>query len=54
MAKKPQHTCTECGYTSPKWLGRCPECGAWGSMEQGAPTPASVSKVGVLTPTSPA
>ncbi|WP_055123202.1 DNA repair protein RadA [Corynebacterium oculi] len=39
MAKKPRsiHTCTECGYSSPKWLGRCPECGAWGSMQESAP-----------------
>ena len=21
--------CQECGYNTPKWLGRCPECGAW-------------------------
>jgi DNA repair protein RadA/Sms len=24
--------CQECGYRSVKWLGRCPECGAWGSL----------------------
>ena len=21
--------CRECGATSPKWLGKCPECEAW-------------------------
>lgn len=30
------HTCTECGYSSPKWLGRCPECGSWGTLEESA------------------
>jgi len=24
--------CQECGAQSPKWLGRCPECGAWNSL----------------------
>ena len=24
--------CTECGAQAPKWLGRCPECGAWSSL----------------------
>ena len=24
--------CTECGSQSPKWLGRCPDCGAWNSF----------------------
>ncbi|MFV1956785.1 MAG: DNA repair protein RadA [bacterium] len=25
-------TCQECGATSPKWLGRCPDCNSWGSV----------------------
>ncbi|MEN6484534.1 MAG: DNA repair protein RadA [Syntrophobacteraceae bacterium] len=24
--------CQQCGHTSPKWLGRCPECQSWHSM----------------------
>jgi len=33
LAKKSsQFTCQECGYVSPKWSGRCPNCGAWGSF----------------------
>jgi DNA repair protein RadA/Sms len=27
-----QHACTECGYTTGKWLGRCPSCGEWGTL----------------------
>ncbi|MGO2648986.1 MAG: ATPase domain-containing protein, partial [Brevibacterium aurantiacum] len=27
-------TCTECGYSTVKWLGRCPECQAWGTLEE--------------------
>ena len=33
-----QHACSECGYTTGKWLGRCPSCGNWGSLaEERAP-----------------
>ena len=42
MAKdKSIYTCTECGGTSSKWLGRCPNCEAWNtlveSVAEGAP-----------------
>lgn len=26
--------CTNCKYSSPRWLGRCPECDAWNSFEE--------------------
>ncbi len=26
------YTCSECGATSPKWLGKCPACGAWNTL----------------------
>lgn len=33
MAKiKTVFYCQGCGYQSPKWLGRCPDCGAWNSL----------------------
>ena len=46
MAKdKTLYTCTECGGTSPKWLGKCPHCGAWNTLiESVAEAPASASK----------
>jgi DNA repair protein RadA/Sms len=28
---KPVFVCQECGSQSPKWQGRCPDCGAWNS-----------------------
>jgi DNA repair protein RadA/Sms len=31
---RPAHRCTECGYTSAKWVGRCPECQVWGSIQE--------------------
>jgi len=33
MAKdKTIFTCSECGGTSPRWLGKCPACGAWNTL----------------------
>ena len=29
-------TCQSCGHQSPKWLGKCPECGEWNSVEERA------------------
>ena len=41
-ARVPGFRCTECGWTSPKWVGRCGECQAWGTVaEVSAPTSAS-------------
>lgn len=38
-AERPSFHCTECGWTSPRWAGRCGECQAWGTVEEaGAPT----------------
>ena len=35
MAKeKITYRCSECGWTSPKWVGQCRECGAWGTVDQ--------------------
>ena len=32
--KKVMFECMACGYESPKWLGKCPNCGAWNQMEE--------------------
>lgn len=37
MAKKNgsiMYKCSACGYQQPRWLGRCPECGEWNSLEE--------------------
>ncbi len=28
------YKCSSCGYTQPAWLGRCPQCGEWNSMQE--------------------
>ncbi|MCL2760464.1 MAG: DNA repair protein RadA [Desulfuromonadales bacterium] len=32
MKNKALFACQKCGYQSAKWLGKCPDCGAWNSM----------------------
>lgn len=29
---KTKFVCTECGYETPKWFGKCPECGEWNTL----------------------
>ena len=36
MAKeKTIFTCSDCGGTSPRWLGKCPHCNAWNTLVEG-------------------
>lgn len=42
MRQKTVFNCSQCGSQSPKWLGKCPDCGAWNSMvEEQQPTAAA-------------
>ena len=34
MKIKTTYICNECGYQTQKWLGKCPGCNAWGSLEE--------------------
>jgi DNA repair protein RadA/Sms len=46
-AARPTHRCTECGWTTGRWVGRCGECQTWGSVvEAGAPQLAQVTSSG--------
>ena len=41
--RRTQHSCTACGNTQPRWLGRCPDCGEWDTIvENTVDPPASV------------
>ncbi|MEY4710697.1 MAG: repair protein RadA [Pseudomonadota bacterium] len=57
MAKeKTIYTCTECGGTSPRWLGKCPHCEAWNtlieSVAEGAAAPGK-NRFAALATTTP-
>ena len=42
--EKTVFACTACGYETARWVGRCPGCGAWNTMEEGVvDTPAAKS-----------
>lgn len=32
--KRSYYECQQCGCQSPRWLGRCPDCGTWGSLTE--------------------
>lgn len=32
--RKSKFMCKDCGYESPKWMGRCPGCGEWNTMNE--------------------
>ena len=35
MAKaKTQFLCNSCGSVHPKWMGKCPDCGTWDSLQE--------------------
>ena len=39
--------CSQCGFETPKWLGKCPGCGEWNTLEEEtrtAPSPAQTAK----------
>ena len=31
---KTVYVCSNCGETSPRWMGRCPSCGSWNTMNE--------------------
>jgi len=36
--------CRECGGTNAKWLGKCPQCGAWNTLEEAVAEPTGTAK----------
>ena len=51
---KTMYVCSECGYSNPKWSGRCPECNEWNTMQesvidQGAGSKSPTAKARTVT-----
>ena len=40
---KSVYICSECGYESAKWVGKCPGCSAWNTMEEEIAVPTKAS-----------
>ncbi len=45
------YACTECGYSAGRWFGRCPGCGVFGTLLEGAPAYGSKSDGNAARPT---
>ncbi|MGW4485870.1 DNA repair protein RadA [Amycolatopsis sp. NPDC004368] len=56
MVKKTStvYRCAECGHEAAKWLGRCPECQAWGSLEERGGVKPAITRVAAGAPSAPA
>ncbi|TIC80135.1 DNA repair protein RadA [Nocardioides sp. GY 10127] len=51
---RPAYRCSECGWETVKWVGRCGECQAWGSVAEAAASPAPRTEAApVATPAVP-
>ena len=52
---KTVYVCSNCGETSPRWMGRCPSCGSWNTMNEDvvaeAPKAGPVSYTHLTLPT---
>src|SRR5215831_14384664 len=45
MAKlRTKYICQQCGGEQNKWVGKCPDCGAWNTLEETVEQPASASQ----------
>lgn len=48
----PAYVCTECGWTTAKWVGRCGECQQWGTVQEQAAKTGIVQRVSALPPSA--
>jgi DNA repair protein RadA/Sms len=48
----PAYVCTECGWTTAKWVGRCGECQQWGTVAEQAAQTGIVRRVEATAPTA--
>jgi DNA repair protein RadA/Sms len=53
MAKsRTQYVCAECGGTSPRWQGQCPQCGAWNSLAEATVESPASARFASIAPTA--
>lgn len=49
VKQKTKFVCQECGYESPKWMGKCPGCGAWNTFTEELAAPVSSRRLTFAT-----
>ncbi|MCL2595934.1 MAG: AAA family ATPase, partial [Promicromonosporaceae bacterium] len=47
---RPAYRCSECGWGTAKWVGRCGECQAWGTVAEDGPATAGPRTAAVTPP----
>jgi len=47
-----QFRCSDCGQVSPKWLGKCPGCDAWGTLQEEMAATSQPKSAGKASPVS--
>lgn len=50
---EPRYRCNECGWSTPRWVGRCGQCQAWGSVAESHPAPSAVKSARPASPAQP-
>ena len=50
MKTRTIHVCRDCGTTSPRWVGRCPGCGEWNTLDEETLTSSAAVAAPVSTP----
>ncbi len=53
MKSKIIYTCSECGYESAKWIGKCPDCGGWNTFAESVAVTTKASKKVTQSYTNP-
>lgn len=53
MKLRTVYTCQQCGYESPRWMGKCPQCESWNSFVENVQEAPSKSRGKRSSPSSP-
>ena len=53
MKSKVVYICSECGFESAKWIGKCPECGGWNTLAEEVVVTSKTSKKVTQTYSAP-
>ncbi|KEI43476.1 DNA repair protein RadA [Saccharopolyspora rectivirgula] len=53
-APRPVYRCGECGHEVTKWVGQCPKCRSWGTIDEAAPPKPALARVSAGAPATPA
>ena len=53
IKNKTIYICSECGYESPKWYGKCPSCGEWNTLNEEVKSVSKVNTTGSLSSLTP-